>query len=196
MLTKMKEGQPIPLARGEAKAFIMKVHGFKTDAEYNKYYDISRNKLRAYERYMKSKGSPIQEQSVLEFLYKEARAMKREGANYTPSARMQTIKGFSSISSGKAGTKALQGQRYQNRASQLITNETYRKFKGLIDANDKARALYEALIDEPVKQLQTMIDFATRMHAELGTDKGEAIFSGEVYGSDSYDTTEFDYLLE
>ena len=182
------KGSKRQLNAREIKAEIMKNYGFKTTQEYNKAYDIMRNKMRAYERYMALQGKPVEKQSVAEFMYKQGKAMKKHGKDYNPSIKAQEIMSFSSVSSGKAGVKYLTGKRGEERAKIIIRNSTFRQFHGLIKANPTAKAIFDKYYNDPVKQLDELIRFANQLHADLGYrgKSGEAIFSGEVFGSDTY----------
>ena len=107
---KYQNGQRVKMTNREVKSYIMKINGWTTE-QYNKQYDILRNKVRSYEAYERASGRTTQTQSVQSLLFKEAKAKKRMGAEYTPSIKMQRIKSFTSVSSGKAGQKALTGKR-------------------------------------------------------------------------------------
>ena len=50
------------------------------------------------------------------------------------------------------------------------------------------RSIFDKYYNDPVKQLDELIRFANQLHADLGYrgKSGEAIFSGEVFGSDTY----------
>lgn len=192
-LYKWTKGTKVKLSSREAKAYIMKVNNW-TSEEYNKNYDILRNKVRAYENYQKSRGLKVEKQSVVELLYKEAYTKKREGENYKPSIKMQRIRAFTSVSSGKAGQKALQGKVYMARRGKLYEDATYRQFKGFIDNNMQARYIYEN-INDPVKREKALSDLANKLHAKIKENDEEANdeaipYSSEVYGSD--DTIDFD----
>lgn len=176
----------------EVKAYIMKQNGW-TSRQYDKQYDIFKNKLRAYENYERAHGVTSPRQSPTQLLYKEAKAKAREGADYTPSIKMRRIRSFTSVSSGKAGQKALQGQRYQARRTQLYEEATSKQFKGLIDNNPKAKEIAERIKD-PVKREQALADYANAIHAKIDEEgkaqENEAIPFGETFGSD--DTVDFD----
>ena len=196
-LYKMVKGQRIEMSSREVKAYIMKQNGW-TSNQYDKQYDIFKNKLRAYENYERAHGVTSQRQSPTQLLYKEAKAKAREGGDYTPSIKMRRIRSFTSVSSGKAGQKALQGQRYQARRAQLYEEATNKQFKGLIDNNAMAKEIAQRIKD-PVKREQALADYANKIHAKIDEEgkaqENEAIPFGETFGSD--DPVDFnieDYL--
>ncbi len=191
-LYKMVKGQRVEMSSREVKAYIMKQNGW-TSTQYDKQYDIFKNKLRAYENYERAHGITSKRQSPTQLLYKEAKTKAREGANYTPSIKMQRIRSFTSVSSGKAGQKALQGQRYQAKRAQLYEEATSKQFKGLIDNNPTAKEIAERIKD-PVKREQALADYANKIHAKIDEEgkaqENEAIPFGETFGSD--DVVDFD----
>ena len=194
---KYQNGQRVPMTSREVKAYIMKVNGWTTE-QYNKQYDIMRNKVRAYEAYERQSGRSTGSQSVQGLLFKEAKAKKRMGADYTPSIKMQRIRSFTSVSSGKAGQRALQSERYRKRRAKTYEDATYKQFKGLIDNNPQAKAIYESIKD-PVKREQAMADYANKLGAKINeqdeVNESEAIPFGETYGStDAIDFDIDDYL--
>lgn len=185
-------GKPVALTNRQIKAYIMKQNGWSS-TEYKKQYDIFKNKLRAYESYERASGKKVTSQSPVEVLYKEAKTKAREGVDYKPSIKMQRIRSFTSVSSGKAGQKALQGRLYMERRSQLYEDATYKQFKGLIEKNDMARIIYETIKD-PVKREEALSDLADQIHyfikSKEAEQESEAIPFGEVYGSDTEATNE------
>lgn len=89
------------LSRREIKRRVLNATGW-TSEEYNKQYDILRNKVRTYE---KVTGTKIGE--VNEFLYKEQLAKRRYGAAYKPSALVAAVRATESVGTGaKAQAKA------------------------------------------------------------------------------------------
>lgn len=179
------------LTNREVKAYIMKVNGW-TSQQYDKQYDIFKNKLRAFENYERIHAGSTTRQSPAQVLYKEAKAKVREGADYTPSIKMQRIRSFTSVSSGKAGQKALQGKRYQERRTALYMEATNKQFKGFLENNDKANELAKQITD-PVKREKFLADYANKVHAQIAEKEeeakkqrnGEGIpYDSEVFGSD------------
>lgn len=184
---RMIKGQRVEMSSREVKAYIMKQNGW-TSRQYDKQYDIFKNKLRAYENYERAHGVTSIRQSPAQLLYKEAKTKAREGADYTPSIKMQRIRSFTSVSSGKAGQKALQGQLYQARRTQLYEEATTKQFKGLIDNNPMAKEIV-ARIKDPVKREQALADYVNKIHAKIDEEgkaqENEAIPFGETFGSDN-----------
>ena len=190
------KGKTVELTRQEIKATIMKAQGFETTEQYNKYYDIMRNKIRSTEAY---EGK--EKQSVVEVLYREAKSKLRYGEAYKPSVQMQRIKIATTISSGKALQKALQSTVWRQKQGAKYTMQTYIAFEGLISKNAKAQEIYETIKD-PVKREQALKDFANKMHAELdargrATGKTAVAEIGEVIGSSDYDNFDYSqYIVE
>lgn len=190
---KMVKGERVEMSSREVKAYIMKQNGW-TSSQYDKQYDIFKNKLRAYENYERAHGVASRRQSPTQLLFKEAKAKAREGAEYQPSIKMRRIRSFTSVSSGKAGQKALQGTRYQARRAQLYEEATNKQFSGFIEKNAKAREIVEKIKD-PVKREQALADYANKVHAKIDeqgkVEENEAIpVSSEVMGSG--DDVDFD----
>ena len=189
---KYQNGQRVKMTNRVVKAYIMKINGWTTE-QYNKQYDILRNKVRSYEAYERASGRTTQAQSVQSLLFKEAKAKKRMGAEYTPSIKMQRIKSFTSVSSGKAGQKALTGKRYRQKRAKTYEDATYKHFKGLINSNKQARYIYESISD-PVKREEAMTAYANQLGAKINeqdeVNENEAIPFGETFGSN--DEIDFD----
>lgn len=179
-------GKRVVMTNREVKAYIMKQNGWNS-TQYKKQYDIFKNKLRAYENYERASGKQVTSQSPVEVLFREAKAKARDGVNYTPSIKMQRIRSFTSVSSGKAGQKALQGHLYRQRRASTYEDATYKQFKGLINSNDKAKAIYD-IIKDPVMREKALSDYANKLHAKINEQdevlESEAIPFGETYGSD------------
>lgn len=179
-------GNRVKMTNREVKAYIMKQNRW-TSEQYNKQYDILRNKLRSYEAYEKASGASVKQQSVQSLLFKEAKARQRMGKEYSPSIKMQRIRSFTSVSSGRAGQRALQGQLYMQRRATTFEDATYKQFKGLVESNKQAELIYKSIKD-PVKREKALTDFANKMHAKINEQdevvESEAIPFGETYGSD------------
>ena len=189
---KMVKGQRVKMTNKEVKAYIMKQNKWTSD-QYNKQYDILRNKLRSYEAYEKASGRDIKAQSVQGLLFKEAKAKKRLGSEYKPSIKMQRIRQFTSVSSGKKGQKSLQGKKYMERRAATYEDATYKQFKGLIENNPQAKLIYDS-IKNPSKREEALSDFANKLKAKINEQdeviETEAIPFGETYGSS--DVIDFD----
>lgn len=184
-ITRIRNGVEEVVPLKEVKRIIMKANNW-TAEEYKKKYDIFKNKLRAFEAYEKIPVS--KKQSPIKVLYKQAKAMLREGSNYTPSLKMRRINDFTSISSGKKLEEAMTHQRYLEARTATYTDTTYKQFQGLIENNLKAEEIYNTIKD-PVKREKALTDFANSLHVKMKQDgqvEGfEAIGNyGEVVGSD------------
>lgn len=192
------KGQRVEMSSREVKKYIMKVNNW-TSSQYDKQYDIFKNKLRAFENYERAHGVSTPKQSPSQLLYREAKTKAREGSNYTPSIKMKRIRSFTSVSSGKAGQKALQGRRYQARRAQLYEEATNKQFQELIDKNPMAKEIAERIKD-PVKREQALADYANKLHAKIDekgrAQENEAIPYGETYGSDEVIDFDFDKYLD
>lgn len=179
---KMQNGVKVPMNNREVKQYIMRQNNW-TAEEYDKNYDILRNKLRNYENYQRQQGVQVNAQSVQELLLKEARAKQRHGTSYKPSIKMKQIQSFSSRSSGKRSY----GKRAIQRIEQTYDDATYNQFKGLIEANPQAKKIYES-IKNPVKRERALTAYANKLHLSMNEQDeyiaNQAIPFGEVYGSD------------
>ena len=197
--TKNKQGQSVKvkMTPSQIKAEIMKINNW-TPEQYKKNYDIFKNKLRSFEAFERAKGVDVETQSARDLLYKEAKAKKRFGNLYQPSIKMQRIREFTSISSGKALEKALQSKKYTTAREMTYSEKSYKQFEGLIAGKNKnpiAEKIWYTIKD-PVKREQALIDLANKINAKIDEqtkamkESGEAIPSGEVFGSS--DVIEFD----
>ena len=188
----MVKGQRVEMTSREVKSYIMKVNNW-TSNQYDKQYDIFKNKLRAYENYERAHGVTSKRQSPTQLLFKEAKAKAREGADYEPSFKMKRIRSFTSVSSGKAGQKALEGKTYTARRQALYESTTKARFEGFIRDNPKAQEIMERVKD-PVKREQALTDLANKVNEKIAENEKEAKkqaqqggipASGEAFGSSS-----------
>ena len=190
--TKTHRFESEKISQREMKATIMRANDW-TEEQYRKQYDIFKNKLRFYEELQRSRGIDVETQSIAEVLYKEARSKITYGPAYEPSDTMRLIRGMAAYSTNKGSKIASRGTSSQSykRAVSLIVNT---RFAGLIARYDKAAEI-AALIKDPVILENALSDFAAELHSRYpraGKDagapslkgQGEAIPSGEVYGSD------------
>lgn len=183
---KYQNGKQIKMSNRDVKKFIMQQNNW-TASEYDKKYDIFKNKLRAYEAFEASRGVAVQKQSPQELLFKQAKAKQRLGASYKPSIQMQRITSFTSISSGRA-MQATQGKIYAARRAALYEDATYKAFGKLIERNPIAKDIYTT-IQDPVKREKALKAFADKLHTKIDEhgriEEAEAIPFGEVFGSDA-----------
>lgn len=179
---KVVKGQRVEMSSREVKAYIMKQNQWTSD-EYNKKYDIFKNKLRAYENYERAHGSTAKRQSPAQLLFKEAKAKATHGAEYTPSFKMKRIRSFTSVSSGKAGQKALEGKTYQARRTALYESTTSARFKGFMDAHkDDATMQKINQITDPVKREKALTAYANAINEKIAENEKEAKKQAEQGG--------------
>lgn len=152
---KLVNGEKVPLKASEIKSFVMNVMGYKTTEEYNKAYDIMRNKVRAFEKVTGQK----EKSSISTLMYLQAKSMQRYGSNYTPSDKMQMIMSMPSVSSGKA----LQGKSLE-RALKAYGRYTDRIFGGLVAKDDMAKYISD-MISDPLMRNAALTDYANLINA-------------------------------
>lgn len=208
----------VPISNREVKAYIMKQNGW-TSSQYQKQYDIFKNKLRAYESYQRAQGVNVTQQSVVEVLYKEAKSKQLYGPNYKPSMKMQQIMGFKSYSITK-GRAMASNEKYSLRENEKYGNYIETRFgrydpnskennSGFIGANKGAQDIVEAfkkqaeLSGKPInyaKMEKALSDYANKVHATIDENEkvqdSEAIPYGEASGSpDTYVDFDIDNYL-
>lgn len=186
---KTKGGVSVKLSNREVKQTIMKAHGW-TNEQYRKQYDLFKNKLRAFESFEKAHGKEVKAQSPQELLYRQSKAMLREGSEYKPSSTMQRIQAFSAVSITK-GRKLAQDldSVYTKRREEAYAAVTAKAFDGLIRDVPKAQEIVNS-IEDPVKREEALKALADHIHAAQ-TPSGE-VFAGETFGSDTAGE-DFDY---
>lgn len=186
---KTVRGEKFELTQSYVKSYVMKARGW-TDDQYNKQYDILRNKLRGYEQYsIQSGDEDIKIQSPAHLLYYEARSIHAYGEEYTPSISLRRIREFSSESTGKKGLqRTLKTPEKLEKIGEKYKKYTDTAFKPLIEHNARAREIYEA-ISNPVKRERALKDFAEKIHIKIAEDeeaqKNAAIPFSQAVGSDT-----------
>ena len=191
-----RNGIVTELTTKQVKSTIMAGYGFTDTKEYQKFYDIQRNKIRAFEAITGAK-----KQSVAQVLYKTARARIRYGEEYQPTITQERIQRMQSVSSGKALQKLTSNELYMEAQKQKYTQETQDRFQAFMDNNPKAKEIFNAISD-PFKREQALSDYANKVHAEMDArlklTKRQAIpEKGETIGSNievNFDIS--DYLTE
>lgn len=195
-----QNGVQKPLTSREVKTYIMKTNNWSS-VEYRKQYDLLKNKIRAYESYQKAQGVDEGQQSVVEFMFKEAKAKRAYGKDYVPSKKAQQIKSFSAYSITK-GRKMAQQERYIERQNTKHAEYIKQRFgdseSGFIKDNKGAQAIVKAFEEkarstgQPInnaKLEEALADYADKVHARINeqdeVEDNEAIPSGETYGSDT-----------
>ena len=188
---KIVDGEQVALKASEIKNFIMKINNWNA-AQYQKEYDIFKNKLRTLENF---EGVPKAErESPVELLYKQAKAKKRYGSDYQPSLKFQRIISTSAYSSSpKRQRRLLKNHRYVEKLQKRYEETTFKAFKGLIEKNPTAKEIVDKIKD-PVQREKALIDLSDALRARINeqgvvTDLGGIPF-GETFGSP--DAIEFD----
>lgn len=196
-----QNGKQRVLSSREVKQYIMRANNWTAD-QYQKQYDIFKNKLRAYESFKEAQGI-TEKQSVVSVLFREAKSKLLYGKNYKPSRKMQQIKSFSaySISKGREKTKRADYQAQQREKYRVYLQGRFglnQENDGFIAQNKGAKRIVEKFKEdakekgEPinyVKLEKALADYANKVHAKIDdNDKvqdNEAVPSGETYGSDN-----------
>lgn len=139
-----------------------------TREQYNKQYDILRNKVRAYEKATGAKKGSI---NVSDILARDARARffaKRYGEPYQPTAEYEAIQKASSVSSGRKPS-----QRSVERITQAAYDRVNKQFAGVIfkskygiDFNMEVEALRAKGQLTPQKYLELAEKYARMLGAE------------------------------
>lgn len=197
-LYKTIKGEKVELTAKQVKADIMKIRGW-TSEEYQRQYDITRNQLRAYEGFLRQKGEFVQPESPAAFLFKEAKAIQRYGADYTPSQRTAAVRATTSVSSGKALTKLLTSKSKTAKAARgrqyrQIAAQTQRNFARFIETVPKAQEIMRE-INDPIKQQRALAALADVLHARENTQREVVLRNadmpfGQIAGSQ--DEVDFD----
>lgn len=177
-----------------AKQEVLKIRGW-TSEEYQKKYDILKNKVRAYESFKASKGIKVEKQNISELLYKESKKIKQYGKDYTPSLEMQRIQSFSAVSISKGRQLARSSESYIAKREAIYEATTNITFEGLLSKNKMAQEIYDE-IQDPVKREEALKDYAEALHLKMTENgkvdtEGSELQQGETFGSDI--TIDFDY---
>ena len=199
---KYVRGEKTKMTSREVKQFIMKQNNWTAD-EYQKKYDIFKNKLRAYESFKRAQGVNVEQQSVVSVLFKEAKAKQVYKGDYKPSRKMQQIQGFSAVSITK-GRQYAQKKKYAQRVNEKYGAYLEERFEGFIQSNKGAGRIVQAFMEdakakgEPVnyaKLERALSDYANKVKAKVSEDEkvtdNEAIPNGETDGSPK--EVDFDY---
>lgn len=198
MATKLyvwRNGEKHYLTNREVKSYIMKTNNW-TAEEYRKKYDIFKNKLRAYESYQSAQGAKVEKQSVVDILFKEAKAKKQYGREYEPSMKMRQIQSFKAYSITK-GRAMAQKESYIERENLRYGEYVSGRFEDFIKENKGASEIVKAFEEKArqsglpvnnVKLEKALSDYADKVNAKIGksgkVENNEAIPAGETYGSD------------
>ena len=190
----------VAMTQREVKQYIMRVNGWN-ETQYRKQYDIFKNKLRAYEA-IQAQSKPVKPQSVVDVLYREAKAKARYGADYTPSQKMREIQATKAYSISK-GRRMARQEEYLQRERERYMGYVKSRFGGLIEfarsdvetngdgAMEVSKSIMEMVskISNPVKLEQALSDLANEWEKSR---RSAGIVNGERVGSDEADI-DFDY---
>lgn len=186
----------IPISASKVKKYVMKVRGW-TSEQYIKERDILKNKLRAYETLTRAQGGKVESQSPSTLLYRQARSMKKYGADYVPTAQMRAIQATPaySITKGRKVAKNTESAGYK-RFNERIESQAKRDFENFIKLHPQAQAIVEKYSGSGVKLKEALKSYAESVKAKMKEGqpkKGESSANeqGEVVGSP--DKVEFDY---
>lgn len=122
----------------QIKIQIQEITGWST-SEYQKKYDIIRNRLRNYQKVT----GTHKEERVNEFIYKMERAKKKYGKDYIPSDYVSSVLGFSATSTGRVSINEAAAEVRgvsEGRIRKLSKNE-FRRFEGLIAVSHTAQQI-------------------------------------------------------
>ena len=192
---KYTNGEATPLSPKAVKAYVMKVRGW-TSEQYVKERDILKNKLRAYESLTRAQGGSVETQSPSTLLYKQARAMKKYGADYKPTAQLKAIQATPaySISKGRKVAKNPESTGFK-RFNARIEKQVKSDFGTFISQHPQAQAIVAKYTGNGVKLKEALKAYAAQVKvaSKNGVPSGEATPEafGEVAGSP--DKVEFDY---
>ena len=188
---RIENGKKVYLTDRAVKEYIMRANGW-TAEQYRKQYDLFKNKLRAYESYQRAQGVNEKPQSVIDVLFKEAKSKRAYGKDYTPSMKMQQIRGFSAVSITKGRQLATQ-EKYLAKQDARYSSYINKRFSDFIKANKGAQAIVDAFKSKGgrinyAKLEKALSDYANKVHASIKesgkVEDGQAIASSETYGSD------------
>lgn len=187
-----QNGKQRVLSSREVKQYIMRANNWTAD-QYQKQYDIFKNKLRAYESFKEEQGAPVERQSVVSVLFKEAKAKKQYGSKYQPSRQMQQIRSFSAYSITKGRAKAKQAD-YQAQQQAKYARYVNSRFGGFTEQNKGAQQIVDAFNAEAkrtgdpvnyVKMEKALSDYANKVHAKMD-DQGQVKENQAIpYGQDN-----------
>ena len=161
------------LTTRQIKQAVMKANGW-TSEEYQKQYDILRNRVRNYEQTTgQALGGKIK---VNELLYQTSKAQKRYGGAYKPSSLVRGI-----MATPSAGTGVVQRKGLSRTAFKRVEGEVLGKFTAFVNAsrsrNGEAWKAYEgyvAIRDGDVARAESENKALTERVATLKTLRAEA----------------------
>lgn len=192
---KYAKGGATPLSPKAVKEYVMKVRGW-TSEQYVKERDILKNKLRAYESLTRAQGGSVESQSPSTLLYKQARAMKKYGKDYKPTAQLRAIEATPaySISKGRKIAKSTESAGYK-RFNSRIEKQVKGDFSEFIKNHPQAQAIVEKYSGNGVKLKEALKAYANQVKAASKNGVPNGVTSPEVFGEvvGSPENVEFDY---
>lgn len=126
----------------QIKSQIQELTGWST-SEYQKKYDIIRNRLRNYQKVT----GTHKEERVNEFIYKVERAKKKYGKDYIPSDYVSSVLGFTASSTGKVSESDTGVSGVSAKRLKELSKVEFRRHEGLIAVSKTAHGIvadYEA----------------------------------------------------
>lgn len=137
-------GKTVPMTAQEVRQDIMTYMGYTDKRQYEKAYDILRNKLRAYEAV--NRVPDEMKQSVIDFFYKYARAQSNPA--YKMSDQMREIQSMVSVSSGKALQRYVERERVAEpviltQAQKVVMDNLIWDYAELYNAAPLVRQMFE-----------------------------------------------------
>lgn len=192
------EAVQVNLTSREMKSTIAKAYGISI-ADVDKKYYLFRNRLRAYESFKRESGYDVKPQSPLNVMYKQARDMIKNGADYKPSREFQAINQFSavSITKGEQLAKAT-GTRYYRKHQTELGNLALKNYDKFISAHKSAKELVQAYkegkitgvnLQEALGQMAKDVKASLKeMRRKGGTFSGSEIDTGhaEIPSAEEY----------
>lgn len=193
-INKVIHGEKVELTARQVKSEIMRIRGWDT-TEYQRQYDILRNKLRAYEAFQRSVGEEVNTNSPLKFLYGEAKSIERYKGDYHPSAYVSAVRATTSVSSGKALQKAIASPISRAVQGAKIGQQIDYYFANFIRDVPKAQEIMEKIKD-PLKQMAALKALAKELHAREDKENRTIASNPDMpFGQTSGSTAPIDFDL-
>ena len=184
--------QMVPMTAKQAKQEIMSYMGFKDKREYEKAYDIIRNKLRNYEAVNKVPAE--KKQSVTDFFYRYARA--KSNPAYQMSSQMQEIMATSSASTGKAQKRLVEREQVKDPviltpAQKVVMDNLMKDYAKLIETDPLVQSMIVD-IKNPYNLKRALREYTDLLKmSKEGEKKASGGFTTMSFGYDSI--ANFDY---
>lgn len=148
-----KNGKPITAK--QRKAYIMRVQGYKTTKEYEKAYDIFRNRVKNYEAVT---GKKLQ-YSPADLLYLQSRSMTKYGAEYRQSELLKAIEATPSTSTGIVKKKGI-----SEVAEERLYKTRLKAFSSLIKKSKEAQKIMRQQGLSAKQQYEQIERYADTLH--------------------------------